>query len=69
MALTEIPTTIPADILEVHLSLNKITHLTANSLSNLSQCTKLELGWNEISEIEPDSFNGLISLKLLRLHS
>ena len=68
MTLTEIPTTIPAHAVEVHLSMNKITHIGANAFSNLSQCTKLELGWNDISGIEPDAFNGLISLKLLRLH-
>ena len=56
MTLTEIATTIPAHAVEVHLSMNKITHIAANGFSNLAQCTKLDLGWNEISGIEPDAF-------------
>ena len=62
LGLTNIPTDIPLDALQVYLRNNRFTILEANIFSNLSQCSSLRLYGNEISEIKPGAFNGLRAL-------
>ena len=64
---TEIPTDIPPDVVEVDIYSNKITTFEANTFSQLSLCTHLLLG-PSISEIEPGAFNGLTALTELTLN-
>ena len=65
--LTEVPTDIPAYVVEVNLIGNKITKIKTDVFSHLFLCENLQLGGNPISEIEPGAFNALVSLKLLTL--
>ena len=65
--LTSIPTDIPSDAREVWLTFNRITEIQANIFVHLTQCTKLGLSLNQISNVEPGAFNGLTSLRILRL--
>ena len=64
--LTEIPTDIPPNVIEVYISSKQITTIRANVLLQLSQCKYLSLGRN-ISDIEPGAFEGLTSLTNLSL--
>ena len=45
-----------------------ITKLKANLFQNLSNCENLILDGNQITEIEPGAFNGLVKLKKLHLN-
>ena len=63
-ALTEIPTDIPRDAVEVVISSKQITTIRANAFLHLSQCMLLDVRAN-ISEIEPGAFNGLTALTTL----
>ncbi len=65
--LTEVPTNIPAEALEVDLQHNSISSLPPGIFGHLSQCTKLSLENNRIILIESDSFSGLTALKFLFL--
>ena len=65
--LTEVPTDIPADALEVHLDRNEINKINANAFWHLSQCRELELSSNVISNVEPGAFNGLTGLTVLQM--
>ena len=67
LGLTEIPTDIPTDALEVWLWHNRISKIRKNAFFQLSQCTNLQLTYNEISEVESGAFTGLIALKILNL--
>ena len=49
------------------MNINRITGVKANIFAHLTQCTKLELDSNQISDVEPGAFNGLTALKELRL--
>ena len=53
--LTEIPTNIPSDVVEVTILSQQITTVKANAFVQLSQCTHLRLGY-KISQIEPGVF-------------
>ena len=66
--LTEIPTDIPLEVVEVRIISRQINTIRANTFTQLSQCTLLRLGSN-ISEIEPGSFNGLSIIRHLDLSS
>ena len=67
LGLTAIPTDIPADALEVYITSNDITKIEANVFSELSQCRRLYLRFNDIIDLEPAAFNGLTSLLVLDL--
>ena len=67
--LTEIPTNIPEDAVEVYIGGNAIDTLKANAFSGLSACIILELDDNEISEVEPGAFNGLGNVTRLILRN
>ena len=64
---TEIPTDIPADALEVWLRDNRIAKIRRNAFIQLSQCTELQLTVNDISEVELGAFNGFNALMILDL--
>ena len=64
--ITEIPTDIPSDAVEVIIYSKNITTIKANVFLHLSQCTYLKVG-NNIPEIEPGAFNGLTALTELSL--
>ena len=66
--LREIPQDIPVDALKASIRGNPITSLRANNFHQLSQLTYLALGWNEISQIEINTFIGLGALERLFLH-
>ena len=57
VGLTVIPSNIPPDVVEVIITYNNLTKIEANVFLGLSQCTKLDLNHNEISEVEPEAFN------------
>ena len=66
--LTEIPTDIPAEALEVHIAFIHFTKIEANMFANLSQCTFFSLGYNKISDIEPGAFNGSTAVTRILLY-
>ena len=66
--LSSIPGSINAEALGVYLYGNSITRVRANSFSQLSHCTVLDLKFNDIEQIEMAAFNGLDSLKKLILN-
>ena len=65
--LTAIPTDMPVTVENIVLSANKITDMRPGAFSLLSKCTNLKLDLNNIREIEPHAFKGLISLEELDL--
>ncbi len=65
--LTEVPSDIPAEALEVHLRNNAITSIPAGVFRHLTQCTYLNLGDNQISSVDKEAFQGLKSLQMLYL--
>ena len=65
--LTEVPDDIPANSTVVSLYYNNIIAIPANNFFNLSRCINLVLGANQLSHIEPGTFNGLSSLEMLYL--
>ena len=65
--LTAVPTDIPADAVGVDIGRNRITRLEVNAFSHLSQCTSLQMLYNQISEVEPGAFNGLTALRRLAI--
>ena len=62
LMLTEVPSGIPADAVEVHIERNNISRVEANAFSQLSLCQVLDLTGNEISVVELSAFDGLTSL-------
>ena len=65
--LTEVPSDIPAESLEVYIGRNLITHIPAGVLGNVTECTRLELQLNEIFWIEEGAFDSLQNLEKLFL--
>ncbi len=65
--ITSIPYDIPADAKNVEIYGNPIRTLRTNDFNHLSNCTYLDLDWNEISTIQIDSFSNLESLGSLWL--
>ena len=65
--LTEIPTDIPREAVNVDLQYNYITHIPGNVFSHLDQCEILSLIANQISTIEQGAFNGLVKIRDLDL--
>ena len=53
VGLTDIPTDIPKDALEVYLSDNRIRNITANTFFGLFECVLLNLKYNRISHVDP----------------
>ncbi len=66
--LTKIPDDIPYEALEIRIRGNPITTLRAFDFNASTQCIYLALGWNEIVDIEIDSFYGLGATEKLFLH-
>ncbi len=66
--LTEVPSDIPAQAVEVNLGRNQIEVIRQNSFSHLSACEGLWLSQNKIHTIEIKAWNGLSSLRVLHLH-
>ena len=66
--LRRIPTDIPHDVLQVKIYGNPLTTLRAQSFNKLPECTKIFLGFNEISDIEAHSFSGLTSVQQVYLN-
>ncbi len=67
--LTQVPSDIPAQAVKVELNNNRIEVIIQNSFSNLSACEELHLYQNKIHTIENGAWNGLVSLRELRLES
>ena len=65
--LTDIPTNIPTDTLEVYFIGNAIDKIKANAFSGLSECKRLDLQYNTISEVELGAFSGLGNVTSLEL--
>ena len=65
--LTDVPTDIPKDALEVYLGHNNINKPKANAFSGLSECTLLSLQDNLMTDLEQGAFNGLGNVTLLEL--
>lgn len=65
--LTEIPETLPGNIIVLDLSENRITEIRDNAFVNQSNLEMLYLRKNYINIIQDDAFIGLESLKILSL--
>ena len=65
--LSEIPTDIPPNVVDVEIHGRQISTIRANVFCNLSQCATLYIG-NNLSKIEPGAFNGLTALTSLSLY-
>ncbi len=66
--LTEVPSDIPAQAVEVYLTYTPIEVIRQNSFSHLNACETLRLHHNEIHTIESGAWNGLSSLRVLHLY-
>ncbi len=66
--LTEVPIGIRSEALRVYLSCNSISSLPAGIFSNLTQCTRIDLEYNQISFVHKEAFKGITSLEELYLH-
>ena len=60
--LTQVPSDIPSDALQVYLDHNSIVDIKTGVFSQLTNCTKLHLYFNTITSIEEDAFLGMIKL-------
>ena len=60
--LREVPTYIPADVVEVNIRSNRITEIEDNVFYKLRYCKVLIISYNWITEIRRESFNGLNNL-------
>ncbi|XP_067861093.1 leucine-rich repeat-containing protein 17 [Heptranchias perlo] len=65
--LMKVPIDIPAEVLEIDLSRNKIRQLNAKNFMNFKELETLNLSNNEIGYINPAAFAGLLRLKELDL--
>ncbi len=66
--LTEVPSDIPGEAVEVDLEYNQIEVIREGNFSHLvSKCKELLLQYNKIGTIEIGAWDGLISLKQLDL--
>ncbi len=65
--LTGVPSDIPAQAVTVDLLFNQIEVVRQNSFSHLIACEELWLSSNKIHTIESGAWNGLDSLRNLRL--
>ncbi|XP_051890009.1 leucine-rich repeat-containing protein 17 [Pristis pectinata] len=65
--LSKVPTSIPAEVLEIDLSRNKIKQLDAKNFMNFKELEILNLSNNAIEYINPAAFVGLLRLKELDL--
>ncbi len=65
--LTEAPSDIPAQALEVHLINNNIAWVQVGVFNHLSQCVKQILSRNQISVIEGGAFIGMEFLQSMHL--
>ncbi|XP_078409389.1 leucine-rich repeat-containing protein 17 [Cetorhinus maximus] len=67
--LMKVPIDIPAEVLEIDLSRNKIRQLIAKNFMNFKELETLNLSSNAIGYINPAAFSGLLRLKELDLSS
>ena len=65
--LTDVPSDIPSEAVEVHLHNNQITHLRNGGMSHLTTCAFLSFQTNLISTIDQDAFLGMSNLANLHL--
>ncbi|XP_069765831.1 leucine-rich repeat-containing protein 17 [Narcine bancroftii] len=65
--LEKVPRNMPAEVLEIDLSRNKIKKLNAKSFMNFKELETLNLSSNIITSIDPAAFVGLLHLKELDL--
>ena len=65
--LTNIPRDIPHDIERIYLNNNRLVNIQSGAFSNYSQCTKISLDWNRLTEVRHDMWNGLVALEWLSL--
>ncbi|KAL0853154.1 hypothetical protein ABMA27_012914 [Loxostege sticticalis] len=63
--LTTLPANIPRQTTELYLESNKITTITPDQISHLTQLTRLDLSNNQISVLANDTFGGLSRLATL----
>ena len=66
-SLTAVPQDIPAEAVEVDLSINQISDIPEGALSHLSHCARLNLYGNRLTELRPGMFQGLRALETLAL--
>ena len=65
--LTNIPRDIPHDIERIYLNNNCLVNIKSGAFSNYSQCTKISLDWNRLTEVRHDMWKGLVALEWLSL--
>ena len=66
--ISSVPTDIPNRTTELHLEVNNITTLPAQSFRTLSKLVVLDLSHNHINHLETRCFVGLTQLRKLNLH-
>ena len=67
--LSSVPQDIPSGVKLVYLDHNNISFLDSNSFPNLTECTRLSLRDNPLSEIRAGAFREMSSLEELKLKS
>ncbi|GAV01741.1 hypothetical protein RvY_12401 [Ramazzottius varieornatus] len=66
--LLTIPSNIPADVTELRLEQNLISHIPSQAFSPYKYLKKIDVSNNKIAEIAPDAFTGLEALTSLVLY-
>ena len=65
--LTYIPTDIPHDTKKIYLNNNCLVNIESGAFAKYSQCTKISLDWNRLTEVRNDMWTGLLALEWLSL--
>ena len=65
--LTHVPREIPRNVTRIYLNNNDIANIESDTFAENSQCVKLRLDYNNLSEVRNDMWIGLISLQYLSL--
>ena len=67
LKLTYVPKDIPADAQKIDLNNNQISYIENGAFAENSQCKKLRLDWNRLTEVRNDMWTGLVELEWLSL--
>ena len=65
--LTDVPKEIPSDAHQIHLDNNDISNIESGTFAENSQCWKLRLDRNKLTEVRKDMWMGLVALESLSL--
>ena len=65
--LTHVPTDIPSNATKIYLNNNEIFQIEPGAFAFHTQCVKLRLDFNELTEVRNDMWTGLVALEYLSL--